>query len=67
MVKAPADPFVTQVVKADGNGVVTYAMPRAGWGGFAALGDASWKLKKDGKPKDVEIGAVYWVHTVDMK
>jgi cobalt/nickel transport protein len=67
VVKAPADPFVTQVVKADGNGVFTYAMPRAGWWGFAALGDASWKLKKDGKPKDVEIGAVYWVHTVDMK
>jgi cobalt/nickel transport protein len=65
--KAPSDPFVTQVVKADGNGVFTYAMPKAGWWGFAALMDASFKLKKDGKPKDVEIGAVYWVHTVDMK
>lgn len=67
VVKAPADPFVTQVVKADRNGVFTYAMPRAGWWGFAALRDATWKLKKDGKPKDVEIGAVYWVRTVDMK
>jgi cobalt/nickel transport protein len=67
VIKAPADPYVTQVVKADRNGVFTYAMPRAGWWGFAALNDAAWKLKKDGKPKDVEIGAVYWVHTIDMK
>jgi len=65
--KAPADPFVTQVVKADKNGVFTYAMPKAGWWGFAALQDASWTLKKDGKPKKVEIGAVFWVRTTDMK
>jgi cobalt/nickel transport protein len=55
------------VVKADANGVFSYAMPRAGWWGFAALNEASWKLKKDGKEKGVEIGAVYWVHTRDMK
>lgn len=67
VVKAPSDPFVTQVVKADKRGIFTYAMPRAGWWGFAALEDADWKLKKDGKSKEVEIGAVYWVHTVDMK
>jgi cobalt/nickel transport protein len=67
IVKAPSDPYVTQVVKADKNGVFSYAMPRAGWWGFAALNDAPWKLKRDGKPKDVEIGAVYWVHTTDMK
>jgi cobalt/nickel transport protein len=66
-VKAPADPYVTQVVKADRNGVFTYAMPRAGWWGFAALSEASWKLKKDGTPKAVEIGAVFWVKTADMK
>jgi cobalt/nickel transport protein len=67
IVKAPSDPYVTQVVKADKNGVFTYAMPRAGWWGFAALGEASWKLKKDGKQKSVEIGAVTWVRTIDMK
>ena len=67
IVAAPSDPYVTQVVKADGNGVFSYAMPRAGWWGFAALNEASWKLKKDGKEKGVEIGAVYWVHTTDMK
>jgi cobalt/nickel transport protein len=66
-VKAPSDPYVTQVVKADSNGFFTYAMPRAGWWGFAALNDASWKLKNDKVMKDVEIGAVIWVRTVDMK
>ncbi|MDX9787542.1 MAG: DUF4198 domain-containing protein [Desulfobacterales bacterium] len=63
----PADPYVTQVVKADVNGVFSYAMPRAGWWGFAALSEADWKLKHDGQEKGVEIGAVYWVHTRDMK
>lgn len=63
----PADPYVTQVVKADANGVFSYAMPRAGWWGFAALNAADWKLKHDDQEKGVEIGAVYWVHTRDMK
>jgi len=66
-VTAPSDPYVTQVVKADAAGVFSYAMPRAGWWGFAALSEASWKLKKNGQEKGVEIGAVYWVHTLDMK
>ena len=67
VVTPPADPYVTQVVKADGNGVFSYAMPKAGWWGFAALNEAEWKLKHDGKEKGVEIGAVFWVHTLDMK
>ncbi len=67
IVKAPSDPYVTQVVKADSNGVFTYAMPRAGWWGFASLKDAPFKLKKDGQDKKVEIGGIYWVHTIDMK
>lgn len=67
IVHAPADPYVTQVVKADGNGVFSYAMPRAGWWGFAALNEADWKLKHEGQDKGVEIGAVFWVKTIDMK
>ena len=63
----PSDPFVTQVVKADVNGVFSYAMPKGGWWGFAALNEAGWKLKNDGQEKGVEIGAVFWVHTRDMK
>ena len=66
-VEPPADPFVTQVVKTDANGMFTYAMPRAGWWGFAALSTADWTIKKDGTDKDVEIGAVYWVRTTDMR
>ena len=67
IVVPPSDPYVTQVVKADANGVFSYAMPRAGWWGFAALNEASWTIKHDGQDKGVEIGAVYWVHTRDMK
>lgn len=67
IVRAPADPFVTQVVKADGNGVFHYAMPRTGWWGFAALSAAPWTLNHQGESKAVEIGAVFWVHTREMK
>ena len=64
----PADPYVTQVIKADENGVFTYCMPRAGWWAFAALNEASWTLKDfEGNDKPVEIGAVYWVKTRDME
>lgn len=66
-VKPPADPYVTQVVKTDANGVFTYAMPRAGWWGFAALNEDDKKIEKDGTAYPVEIGAVLWVHTREMK
>ena len=66
-VTAPADPYVTQVVKTDGQGIFTYAMPRAGWWGFAALSESDEKIKHDGLDKAVEIGAVYWVYTADMR
>jgi len=67
LIVPPADPYVTQVVKADGNGVFSYAIPKAGWWGFSALNEASWKLKQGGEEKGVEIGAVYWVKTRDMR
>ncbi|MGA6926600.1 MAG: DUF4198 domain-containing protein [Desulfosarcina sp.] len=67
IVQAPADAYITQVVKADADGVFSYAMPRAGWWGFAALNEADWKLKHDNQEKGVEIGAVFWVRTRDMK
>jgi len=64
----PSDAFVTQVIKADANGVFTYVMPRAGWWGFAALIDGDEKMTNpQGQPVDVELGALMWVHTVDMK
>jgi len=58
---APTDYMVTQTIKADKNGVFTYAAPKVGWWGFAALNQADFKLKHNGKEKDVEIGAVIWV------
>jgi cobalt/nickel transport protein len=61
--KAAGDPMITQVIKADKNGVFTYAMPFKGWWGFAALNEDDKKMKHDGKPKSVEIGAVLWVKT----
>jgi cobalt/nickel transport protein len=66
-VPIPAGPYITQVVKADRNGAFTYAMPRAGWWGFAALSEDSEKIRKDGKEYPVEIGAVIWVRTREMK
>lgn len=67
-VKPPSDPFITQVVKADSNGVFSYVMPRAGWWAFAALVDGDEKMKNpEGKMVDVELGALIWVKTVDMK
>ncbi len=64
---APTDYMVTQTVKADGNGVFTYAAPVSGWWGFAALNTADYTIKHDGKDKDVEMGAVIWVYFHDWK
>lgn len=58
---APTDYMITQTIKADPNGVFTYAVPRAGWWGFAALNDSADKIIKNGEKKDVEVGAVLWV------
>ena len=67
-VKIPADPFVTQVIKADESGVFCYVMPRAGWWGFAALIEGDEKMENPyGEKVDVELGALMWVRTVDMK
>lgn len=60
-VKAPTDYMVTQTIKADKNGVFTFAVPAAGWWGFAALNTSDQKIKYQGKDKDVELGAVIWI------
>jgi cobalt/nickel transport protein len=66
-VQAPSDPFVTQVIRADANGVFSYAMPKAGWWGFAALLEAEETLSNpDGEAVPVEEGGLIWVRTVDM-
>ena len=64
----PSDAFITQVIKADAAGVFAYAMPRAGWWGFAALVEGNTPMKSpDGKDVPVELGALMWVRAVDMK
>jgi cobalt/nickel transport protein len=60
-IKAPTDSHVCQVIKADPNGVFSYAMPRAGWWGFSAIMDASEPIQREGRAKKVELGAVIWV------
>ena len=66
-IKAPTAYMITQTIKADQNGVFTYAAPAAGWWGFAALNRADYKLNHNGKPKDVELGAVIWVEFHNWK
>ena len=58
---APTDYMITQTIKADENGVFTFAVPGPGWWGFAALNSADFKLKHKGEDKDVELGAVIWI------
>ena len=63
---APHNSMITQMVKADSNGVFTYAAPKEGWWGFAALNTADYTMKQDGENKDVELGAVIWVYFHNM-
>lgn len=64
---APNEYMNTQVVKTDANGVFSYAVPFAGWWGFAALSDAPQTIEKDGKAKKVERGAVLWAKFLEPK
>jgi len=64
---APNELMITQTVKADENGVFTYATPASGWWGFAALSTANYKLPFEDTPKDLELGAVLWVHFEDWR
>lgn len=65
-VAVPNEAFITQVVRADQNGVFAYAMPRAGWWGFAALIDGPETKGPDGKPAKTELGGLIWVKATDM-
>jgi cobalt/nickel transport protein len=64
-VTAPNDYFFAQVVKTDKNGVFTFAVPKAGWWGFAALNEEKGAIVQDGKKKDAEYGAVLWAQFTD--
>jgi len=58
----PSDLMITQTIKADENGVFTYAVPSSGWWGFAALNTAPETMDFEGTAKAVELGAVIWVN-----
>jgi len=64
---APADPFITQVIKADATGSFSFTLPRAGWWGFAALTEGKPAMGPDGRPVPVELGGLMWVKATDMK
>ncbi len=61
--RAPSDAHVTQVVRADGQGIFSFSCPAAGWWGFAALSNGDFTIKDpQGKEKGVELGAVLWLY-----
>ena len=64
--KAPTDYMVTQTIKADKNGVFSYAVPKSGWWGFAALNTSDKSMKYKGEEKNIEMGAVIWVKFEDF-
>ncbi len=63
--QAPNEAFITQVVATDANGIFSYAIPFAGWWGFAALNTAEEKMDHNGEAKDIELGAVLWTQFTD--
>ncbi|MCW2285363.1 cobalt/nickel transport protein [Rhodoblastus acidophilus] len=65
-VKAPNEAFITQKIKADQNGVFAYALPHAGWWGFAALIDGPAAKAPDGGPAKTELGGLFWVKATDF-
>ncbi len=60
---SPSDYHITQVVKADSNGIFSFTCPLAGWWGFSALNEADFTLTgPDNTSKNIELGAVLWVY-----
>ncbi len=59
-VKDVSGPFVTQVIKTDSAGEFCYAIPWAGWWGFAVLTEGD-PVRKGGKEYPLELDAVLWL------
>ncbi len=61
--RAPSAAHVSQVIRADGQGIFSFTCPAAGWWGFAALNAAAFTLKDpQGQEQEVELGAVLWLY-----
>lgn len=67
IVNAPTSAHITQIMKADENGVFTYTIPFAGFWGFAALLEDDKTIKKGGREYPVELGAVLWLEAYKAK
>lgn len=66
-VTAPSDAMIPLTIRADANGVFSHATPASGWRGYAALTTADVQMPQDGVQRDVEPGAVIWVHFKNWK
>ncbi|HPD97394.1 MAG TPA: DUF4198 domain-containing protein [Synergistales bacterium] len=63
-VEPPFSVMETLTIKADGNGVFVFGIPREGWWGFAALGVGP---ETEHKGKELSQDAVIWVYAHGMK
>jgi len=63
-VEAPQDAFITMTIKANKDGEFTFAIPKAGFWGFCALGAGS---DKEYKGKELSQDAVIWIEAKAMK
>lgn len=64
----PTDYHITQVIKADDQGVFSFTCPFGGWWGFGALSEADYTMKDpEGNDKGVELGAVLWIYMDKVK
>ncbi|MEF2074807.1 DUF4198 domain-containing protein [Consotaella aegiceratis] len=62
----PNEAFITQVIRADQDGVFAYALPHSGWWGLAALVDGPARAAPDGSEGATELGGLIWVKATDM-
>jgi cobalt/nickel transport protein len=63
-VRTPNEMAEVQTIKADAAGTFSFALPKAGWWGFAALGAGGEQTYKG---KELSLDAVMWVHCEDVK
>ncbi len=63
-VEAPQDAFVTMTIKANKDGEFTFAIPKAGFWGFCALGVGT---DTEYKGKELSQDAVIWVEAREMR
>ncbi len=59
--------LITQVIKADSQGLFSYAIPKTGWWGFAALLESEQPMRNpQGQMVEGELGGVLWVQAKEL-